>query len=236
MDFASRSWNPVNGTAQNGGSSNSIKLTTGASSTTGFYVGLQITLTGGPGSGDVRNIIAYDGSTKIATVDSNFSATPTSATTYSIKAFNKMYQYRDEFIGTLKTNIEKVLARRPSEIRVAEIDTKIKSLKDELKNLVRLNSRKAIDEAVYTEEYARISEELEIARNEKSKFDNYEAVRCKFKNRMDEIVQVINERQEFLKEFDEGLFNALVERVVTISPVHFKFELKSGMVIEEKTK
>ncbi len=85
VDFASRSWNPVNGTAQNGGSSNSIKLATGASSTTGFYVGLQITLTGGPGSGDVRNIIAYDGSTKIATVDSSFSATPTSATTYSIK-------------------------------------------------------------------------------------------------------------------------------------------------------
>jgi DNA invertase Pin-like site-specific DNA recombinase len=153
-----------------------------------------------------------------------------------VKAFNKMYQYRDEFIGTLKTNIEKVMARRPSEIRIAEVDAKIKSLKDELKNLVRLNSRKTIDEAVYTEEYARISEELEIARNEKTKFDNYEAVRCKLKNRMDEIIQVINERQEFLKEFDEGLFSALVERVVTISPVHFKFELKSGMVIEEKIK
>lgn len=85
VDLASRAWNTVTGTAQNGGSANTIKLASGASSTNGYYVGLQITLTGGPGAGDVRNIIAYDGSTKLATVDSNFSATPTSATTYSIK-------------------------------------------------------------------------------------------------------------------------------------------------------
>lgn len=85
VDLANRAWNTVSGTAQTGGSANTIKLATGASSTNDFYVGLQITLTGGPGSGDVKNIVAYNGSTKIATIDTNFSATPTSSTTYSIK-------------------------------------------------------------------------------------------------------------------------------------------------------
>lgn len=85
VDMASRTWNTVSGTAQNGGSANTIKLATGASASNGFYVGQQIALTGGPGSGDVRTITAYDGTTKIATVDTNFTATPTSTTTYSIK-------------------------------------------------------------------------------------------------------------------------------------------------------
>ena len=85
VDLANRAWNAVAGTAQNGGSANTIKLASGASASAGFYVGQQITLTAGPGAGDVKSIVAYDGATKIATVDTNFSATPTSTTTYSIK-------------------------------------------------------------------------------------------------------------------------------------------------------
>lgn len=85
VDLANRGWNTVNGTAQSGGTINTIRLASGASSTNDYFTGLQITLTGGPGAGDVRNIIAYNGSTKAATVDADFSAIPTAATTYSIK-------------------------------------------------------------------------------------------------------------------------------------------------------
>jgi len=50
-----------------------------------IYTGTSIILTSGPGQGDIRNIIEYDGSTKTATVDAPFSTTPTTATNFTLK-------------------------------------------------------------------------------------------------------------------------------------------------------
>ena len=35
-----------------------------------------------------------------------------------------------------------------------------------------------------------------------------------------------------MEEFDEGIFNALVEKIEVVSPAHFVFELKSGVKVE----
>lgn len=48
------------------------------------YTGTTIVVTGGPGQGDIRTIIQYDGSTKVATVDAAFSTTPTTSTNFSL--------------------------------------------------------------------------------------------------------------------------------------------------------
>ncbi|MBE0344375.1 recombinase [Paenibacillus sp. 28ISP30-2] len=36
-----------------------------------------------------------------------------------------------------------------------------------------------------------------------------------------------------LEQFDDNLFNALVEKITILSPAHFVFTLKSGMDIDE---
>ena len=53
------------------------------------------------------------------------------------------------------------------------------------------------------------------------------------KGRVDEIIGMIKGRQEALEEFDEGIFNALVEKIEVVSPAHFVFKLKSGIRVEE---
>jgi len=37
-----------------------------------------------------------------------------------------------------------------------------------------------------------------------------------------------------LEEFDEGIFNALVEKIEVVSPTHFVFKLKSGARVEKR--
>ncbi|MFW9333635.1 hypothetical protein ACN6AX_10420 [Paenibacillus polymyxa] len=56
---------------------------------------------------------------------------------------------------------------------------------------------------------------------------------AKIKERVDEIIQVLSLRQDILKQFDDNLFNALVEKITILSPAHFVFTLKSGMSIDE---
>ncbi len=53
------------------------------------------------------------------------------------------------------------------------------------------------------------------------------------KQRFDEILEAINSRDSLLEEFDEEIFNALVEKIEILTPMHFVFELRSGLRIEE---
>ena len=75
------------GTAQAGSTANTIKLDSGASAVNGIYNGAVVFLTGGTGLGQTRRIIGYVGSTKVATVDSNWVTTPDGGTTFEIDAF-----------------------------------------------------------------------------------------------------------------------------------------------------
>ena len=74
------------GTAQ-AGSSTTITLKSASSSTDDYYNGLYITITGGTGAGQIRIIEDYVGSTKVATVDREWTVTPNNTSTYSITSF-----------------------------------------------------------------------------------------------------------------------------------------------------
>lgn len=73
------------GTAQAGGAS-SITLDSGANGTTGYYNTYWVRITGGTGVlNETRQITAYNGSTKVATVASAWTTTPDATTTFAIQ-------------------------------------------------------------------------------------------------------------------------------------------------------
>jgi len=76
----------VTGTAQSGGSTTTIKLAAGASATDGYYNGMTLTGTGGTNSGESGVIIGYNGTTKIATLDTTAGSSWDNTSQYSIAA------------------------------------------------------------------------------------------------------------------------------------------------------
>ncbi|MBJ2150626.1 hypothetical protein [Paracoccus sp. IB05] len=66
-----------------GATGTTATLDAGASAVDGYYVGKPITITGGTGEGQVRWITAYNGTTKVATVDSAWLVTPTATSYFS---------------------------------------------------------------------------------------------------------------------------------------------------------
>jgi hypothetical protein len=74
----------ITGTAQAGGTTTTIKLAVGASAVNNFYLGMPITITGGAGSGSHSMIVAYNGTSKIATVATAFSVATDATSAYSI--------------------------------------------------------------------------------------------------------------------------------------------------------
>lgn len=71
------------GTAQ-AGAAGTITLASGASSTNDYYNGAVVSIYGGTGAGQSRKITAYVGSTRVATVDSNWVTTPDNTSTYFV--------------------------------------------------------------------------------------------------------------------------------------------------------
>ncbi len=80
------------GTAQ-AGAAGTITLASGASADDDFYNGMYVVITNNSPAGvdnQARRVIDYVGSTKVATLDSNWGTNPSSATTYEIQAENKV--------------------------------------------------------------------------------------------------------------------------------------------------
>jgi hypothetical protein len=71
------------GTAQAGGAS-TVTLASGASATDDTYNNSTVTITGGTGIGQTRTITDYVGSSRVATVDSAWTTTPDSTSTYDV--------------------------------------------------------------------------------------------------------------------------------------------------------
>lgn len=75
----------VTGSAQ-AGTTSSITLASGASSVDNIYAGATISITSGTGNGQSRTILAYNGATKVATVNKAFAVAPAASSAYSIGA------------------------------------------------------------------------------------------------------------------------------------------------------
>lgn len=78
-----------------------------------------------------------------------------------------------------------------------------------------------VDPEVYNEEYKSISEELEEVLKKKLEHDKVNESKDGVKQRFDETVQTINGRGSLLEEFDEEIFNELVEKIEILKPTHF---------------
>ncbi len=76
----------------------------------------------------------------------------------------RLYAEKDSFIRTMVNNISKVLGADRNDKEAREFEEKIARLKDEIKKLIRFKVQNNLDSTIYTEEYARLSHELDICR------------------------------------------------------------------------
>ncbi len=150
-----------------------------------------------------------------------------------VRIFNKINENKDTFIKTLTDNIGKVLSGRKADKDIKALDSQIEIMKNDLKGLIKFQIRNNLDDGVYKEEYIKTSNELEELRRRKAQLEKENSLKDDYRKRVDEIIQVLAGRQGLLEEFDDKIFNALVEKIEVLSPTHFVFVLKSGMRVEE---
>lgn len=128
-----------------------------------------------------------------------------------------MIEQKDEFLPGMRLVAELALGQSNSP-RVAEIDTQLEVLQEEL--LKKANAKQGGDE---------LTGEIGALREEKQNLLVEDANRAAMKQRLDELEAFLNDHQEPVTEYDEGMVGRLIERI-TIYEDHLAF--KSGLETE----
>ena len=136
-----------------------------------------------------------------------------------VKAFNQMIEQKDEFLPGMRLAVDRALAQsnRP---RVAEIDARLEALQKDL--LKKANAKKGFDD---------LAEEIETLRSEKEALLLEDANRVGMQQRLDELEVFLEEHQEPVTDYDEGLVRKLIERI-TVYDGYLAFEFKCGLETE----
>jgi len=136
-----------------------------------------------------------------------------------VKALNQMIEQKDEFLPGMRMAVEMALAQSNGP-RVAEIDARLEALQKEL--LKKANAKQGFDE---------LADEIEDLRTDKEALLLEDANRQGVKQRLDELEAFLEEQQEPVTDYDEGLVRRLIERI-TVYDDRLVFEFKSGLETE----
>lgn len=137
----------------------------------------------------------------------------------TVDAINKLLGQKDDFLITLKENIETVISETDNNL-VYEIDKRLEELQ---KDLLRLANSK--------EDYNDIADEIYRLRDERHKVLAEEAGKKGSKQRLEEMVDFLNEQSTLLEEYDEQLVRRLIEKI-TVYNDKLTIEFKSGVEID----
>lgn len=119
----------------------------------------------------------------------------------------------------MRLAVERALAQNNSP-RVAEIDARSEALQKEL--LKKANAKQGFEELV---------DEIDALRDEKQTLLLEDANRTAMKQKLDELEAFLNEHQEPVTDYDEGMVRRLIERI-TVYDDHLAFEFKCGLETE----
>ena len=136
-----------------------------------------------------------------------------------VKALNQMIEQKDEFLPGMRLAVDRALALSNSP-RVREIDAQLAALQKDM--LKKANAKQG---------YEDLAEEIESLRSEKEALLLEDANRIGLQKRLDELEAFLDEHQEPVTDYDEGLVRRLVERI-TVYDDCLAFEFKSGLETE----
>ena len=150
-----------------------------------------------------------------------------------VRAMNKVIGGKDTFLEKLLANIEKQLTEKEQEFTLDKIDEKLTMLQRELMTLVRLNAKSGLDTSVYSDEYGKVSAEIEMLRERRQQLKQDHAKDVLKVERIKELRAYLKNNDTPLNKFDGDLFGRLIEKVTVTSLIEVTFVFKTGIEIRE---
>lgn len=134
------------------------------------------------------------------------------------KAISEVFGNSSTFLPILEENMQAIIGN-DVEIRLAEIDRRLKELQQEL--LKQANAKK---------DYTEVADEIYALREQRQNVLAEEAEQDGRRQRMEEMKKLLEQQADIPPEYDEQLVRRLVEKV-TVYEDELVVEFKSGLEI-----
>jgi len=152
--------------------------------------------------------------------------------TVFVRAFNRFYENREQFLSSFMKNVEKGFENKSTEN--SEVQRQIQNITEDIKKLIRLQIEEKITTEDYEKDYSELKKQLDKLKKIQSDNSAYKQNNQELQLRMDKIQNFFKDHDGLLTDFDDEVFKALVEGVLVNTPTHVCFQLKNGIVLEEK--
>ncbi len=113
----------------------------------------------------------------------------------------------------------------------AKLQNECKVVGELLRKCVEQNASTAIDQAKYQERYTGLVERYETIKKGLAKIEDKLLEQSAKRESITAFMQTLARQEGLLVEFDEGLWNAIVDRVIVHSENEINFVFKDGMEV-----
>ncbi|OAA89077.1 recombinase family protein [Clostridium ljungdahlii] len=151
-----------------------------------------------------------------------------------VRVFNRIYEAKEDFFKRFADNIEKVLKRNEKCEDILRVDREIENISGKIKELVRKQIKGELEESTFDKRYRNLKDTLQEFKNRRNSLSYNDEKYKKLLERNKRIKKFIEDRDGIITEFDDDIFENLIEKIVAITPTHLEFHFKNGMVVEEE--
>ena len=145
-----------------------------------------------------------------------------------VKVYNEEFKDKGNFFRDFLENVEKVVGKN----NTSDISGRIAALEADISGLVAMKLRNQIDDDTYGREYQRLNRILTDLKVEKAEIDKANLNHTKDISKICAVKDIIGDGSKPLAEFDEDLFDAMVEKVIIRSQTEFEFHFACGQMIK----
>lgn len=150
-----------------------------------------------------------------------------------VRMFNKLYTNKDVVLKPFIQNVKRIIDARLEDEGIKNFDKEIEQLLEQERMLLKLKEKGYADEEIYYEEKNKLSKNIAALREQRSKLAWELTGQDEWVDRANKVYEFISGIDNILEEFDEEIFNAIVEKITVKSDKYIIFELKNGLSLDE---
>ncbi|GIW49031.1 MAG: serine recombinase [Caloramator sp.] len=149
-----------------------------------------------------------------------------------VEVFNRVISNKEEILKGYEEVIKEFTNTKDLDEKINGLERQAKEILNEINRCIRDNATKAQDQEEYMRRYNALVVSYENMRKAIEDAENKRFERLVKKDRIDEFIKVLIDRNELLDEFDEELWLGTVDSVVVNADGKITFVFKDGSEIE----
>ena len=149
-----------------------------------------------------------------------------------VRAYFKFMESKGQYLDDLDLTKENLCNLDGVEQEINERLIKMESIAKEVENLVKTNASTPQDQMVYYKNYAELEEKYNKLKDEYDVILEHKENRILKAREIDLFIHNLQKLKQDVLEFDEGLWNLLIENVIVHRDKSMAFRFKSGIEIK----